>query len=176
MENFEITLHDCLVARRGKGVKGQTQEFKSFGVPVYEKDAKPGEPVVDFDYEPYKTKGYQELIDAFEKMSGLSNELIRIGMVAGIDDVRRSETKQSKSEFNALVAFIKEQDLHKDDADAEILAKAWQSNQASCKRIHAPILSIEEMAKNRRNWIEEQKEKGIWRGKLVPKSDDTETK
>ena len=164
MENektFTLTLTDVFVSRRGKGVKGQVQQVKCFGTPVYEKDAPAGSPAIEINIDDIVKQPLGVLVDGVESMSGLSQELIKRGLIDGINDKLRSETAQAKSEYNALVSFIKEQELHKDDEDAEILAKAWQANQASCKRIHAPVLTIEEMAKNRRVGLKSKRKRGF---------------
>lgn len=169
-----IVLYDCFIANRGKGAKG-TRQSKSFGIPKYAKDAKPGDAAIDFDFETVADSVILngDLLDQLKQVSGLKIKLVKIGILSGLSEMIQSETKQAKSEFNALVSYIKEQELHKNDADAEILAKAWQDADRHAIKTHDVPTAIEIKTANRKRWIASQIELGLWRTVLVPTTDST---
>ena len=116
----------------------------------------------------------QEIIDAVEQMSGLSQKLIKLGVLEGISAKMASSTAQAEAEFDALKDYIIQEDLHRDEADAVMLAKAFQSNQKNVAMGIGNPYTLAEFTENRRKWIAIQQEKGLWRANLV-KTEEVKT-
>lgn len=161
-----LVITDVFLPRRGKG-KG-VQQTRCFGIPVYPENSPVGTAAIEVNIKPI-VDSFQlgVIIDAIEAQSGLTQELIKTGVINGINEMIRSESTQAKVEFEALVDYIKQEDLHRDDADALMLAKAFQTNQRLFKEGMAQEQSLQDWTDNRKRWIEVQVTKGLWRAKLV---------
>lgn len=165
-----IVLHDCKVALRGKGVKDQTQDFQSFGLPIYDKkDKKKEGPVSEFSYAWVKDWDLLPLISQLEGKAGLTPQQFKEGIVSGLDEMKRSKSKQAASETAAIVEFILQEELTEDEEKAEKLAIQWQRMQRDAKAAYFDIPSIDRLAIGQRKYRDSQIEKGLWKSKLVKK-------
>jgi len=171
VKNAILKLHACIVARRGKGVKGTT-EVTTFGIPKPRKN-KQGKVVSrvvkkwDYDFLDAPEVTVKDCITAVEK-TGLSNRLLKEAILRGADLIRRSQSIQDQSQKSGLVRFIIEQRLAMDKKHAENLASIWIQTQAFMKRTHAVhVPSFEELAEQQRSFIKDQIAKGLWASSLV---------
>lgn len=170
-ETPEIVLHDCLIARRGKGAKG-TIAIQTLGKPIKVKDS-----IVTkkWDYSFVDNLTVQQCLDAAEKLGIRNARLLKESIVRGAELVNKSATIKAQSAETGIINFIIEHKLVMTKEDAKNLCNVWLQTQAFMKRSNMLIPSIEDLAEQRRKFIKDQTAKGLWDCKLVDNREDSES-
>ena len=163
-----LKLHDCRIAKRGKGAKGSIA-IQTYGVPVVIKDS---EVVKDWDYSKVAREvSRQVILDEFDKL-GFGNELL----LASLDWINRSKSLQANSEQNTLALFIMEKDLAQNEKEAKDLASIWQQTRDFMKRSMMAVPSVEDLAAQRQKVVDKLKSENKWKLVLVTPEEKNEEK